>query len=117
MELVQARTISAIKSFKEWERRNLPTYGTEAGYDLFLILASLEPDKSISLKSLYLTVNCSESTTRLLFRHLEQDGWIELVKCTSDGRHRTFHKTKKFNAKVSDWINQFMVLITPDRTI
>jgi DNA-binding MarR family transcriptional regulator len=117
MELAQGRIINAFKKFKEWERRNLPTYGTEAGYDLFLILASLEPNKSVSLKSLYLTINCSESTTRLLFRHLEQDGWIQLTKCPSDGRHRTFHKTEKFDDKVSDWINQFMFLLDPDKTI
>jgi hypothetical protein len=72
--MTRARKVKAIKTLREWERLNLPTYGTEAGYDLVLVMASLEAEESISLKKLYLSIRFAESTIRLLIRNLEQDG-------------------------------------------
>ena len=88
---------------REWERLNLPTYGTSAGYALFLKLASLPPTGSTSLKQMYLSMPCAESTTRLLFRNLEQDGLIYLPRDQSDQRFREFQLTLKFQTVIAEW--------------
>ena len=88
---------------REWERLNLPTYGTTAGYALFLKLASLRPTGSTSLKQMYLSMPCAESTTRLLFRNLEQDGLIYLPRDQADQRFREFQLTQKFQTVIAEW--------------
>lgn len=88
---------------REWEWVNLPTYGTTAGYALFLKLACLPPAGAISLKNMYLSMPCSESTTRLLFRNLERDGLIYLPRDRLDQRFREFQLTSKFQTVLTDW--------------
>ena len=88
---------------REWERLNLPTYGTTAGYALFLKLASLPPTGSTSLKQMYLSMPCAESTTRLLFRNLEQDELIYLPRDQADQRFREFKLTPKFQTVIAKW--------------
>ena len=114
--LTRPQTIKAIRKLREWERKNLPLYGTDAGYDLFLELAALDVNQGVSLKNLYLSLDYAESTIRLLFRNLEQDGWLELTKGNADGRHRTFHRTEKFDHKVMDWVNVIAALFSPKAT-
>ena len=89
---------------REWERLNLPTYGTTAGYALFLKLASLPPTGSTSLKQMYLSMPCAESTTRLLFRNLEQDELIYLPRDQVDQRFREFKLTPKFQTVIAKWV-------------
>ena len=98
---------------REWERLNLPTYGTSAGYTLFLKLASLPPTGLKSLKQVYLSMPCAESTTRLLFRNLEQDGHIHLPRDYEDQRFREFQLTPKFQAVIADWTD-FIVSVWTD---
>jgi DNA-binding MarR family transcriptional regulator len=98
--------INKLKRIRVWEKSNLPTYGTDAGYALLLELASLEDGSDITLKGLYLSIPYAESTIRLLFRNLEEDGWIELPKDRVDQRFRSFVPTEKFNKKVDEWLNQ-----------
>ena len=88
---------------REWERLNLPTYGTTAGYALFLKLASLPPTGSTSLKQMYLSMPCAESTTRLLFRNLEQDELIYLPRDQADQRFREFKLTPKVQTVIAEW--------------
>ena len=88
---------------REWERQNLPIYATSAGYALFLKLASLPPTGSTSLKQMYLSMPCAESTTRLLFRNLEQDGMIYLPRDQADQRFREFKLTPKFQTVIANW--------------
>ena len=88
---------------RQWERLNLPTYGTTAGYALFLMLASLRSTGSTSLKQMYLSMPCAESTTRLLFRNLEQDGLIYLPRDQADQRFREFKLTPKFQTVIAEW--------------
>ena len=88
---------------REWEWVNLPTYGSTAGYTLFLKLASLPPTGATSLKHMYLTMPCAESTTRLLFRNLERDGMIHLPRDRTDQRFREFQLTPKFQTVLTDW--------------
>ncbi len=111
--MTRARKVKAIKTLREWERLNLPTYGTEAGYDLVLVMASLEAEESISLKKLYLSIRFAESTIRLLIRNLEQDGWIKLHKSNLDGRHREFRRTEKFDKEIINWVNQITLIFSP----
>lgn len=98
--------INKLKRIRVWEKSNLPTYGTDAGYALLLELASLEDGSDITLKGLYLSVPYAESTIRLLFRNLEEDGWIELPKDRVDQRFRSFVPTEKFHRKVDEWLDQ-----------
>ncbi len=99
--------INRLKRIRVWERSNLPIYGSDAGYALLLELASLEASDGVTLKRLYLSMPYAESTIRLLFRNLEEDGWIELPKGHVDQRFRSFIPTEKFHRKVDEWLDQF----------
>jgi len=88
---------------REWERQNLPIYGTSAGYALFLKFTSLPPTGSTSLKQMYLSMPFAESTTRLLFRNLKQDGLIYLPRDKADQRFREFQLTLKFQTVIAEW--------------
>ncbi len=94
--------IRQIKQIREWEQTHLPTYGSHAGHSLFLELASSSGHKT--LKEIYLSMSCAESTTRLLLRQLESDGWIHLSRDAQDQRIKEFQPTEKFNALVIDWL-------------
>ena len=98
--------INILRRIRSWEQKNLPTYGTDAGYALLLELASLEAGADVTLKSLYLSMPYAESTIRLLFRNLEEDGWIELPKDLLDRRFKSFIPTEKFHKKVDEWLDQ-----------
>ncbi len=101
--LQSQKLIGHMLRLREWEWVNLPTYGTTAGYALFLKLACLPPAGAISLKNMYLSMPCSESTTRLLFRNLERDGLIYLPRDRLDQRFREFQLTSKFQTVLTDW--------------
>ena len=99
--------IRKVHLFREWERMNLPMYGSIAGYELFLLLASSPYKEKMSLKEVYLSMRCAESTTRLLFRNLESDGWIVLPRDPKDNRFREFQLTEKFIDLVTRWVEVF----------
>ena len=96
--------VQLIRKINRWEKANLPTYGTSAGYELFLQLAELPNDAQKSLKEIYLTMDCAESTTRLLLRNLESDGWIILPRLDNDERFKVFRLTDKFLSCVDQWL-------------
>lgn len=100
--------IRRVRLFREWERTNLPVYGSLAGYELFLILASSPYSDKMSLKEVYLSMRCAESTTRLLFRNLESDGWIVLPRDPTDNRFKEFQLTEKFRSTTSQWLELFV---------
>lgn len=83
---------------------NLPHYGKEAGYLLFLELAKAECKRPDALKEFYLSMPFSESTLRLLFRNLESDGWLEMPRKGGDRRIKYFVLTDKFHRKKEEWI-------------
>lgn len=103
---IKINKINNLRRIRSWEQKNLPTYGTDAGYALLLELASLEDGTDVTLKGLYLSIPYAESTIRLLFRNLESDGWIELPKGHVDQRFRSFVPTEKFHRKVDEWLDQ-----------
>jgi len=100
---INGTVLAGMLSIREWEQQNLPTYGTSAGYDLFLKLASLPPTGTTSLKQIYLSMPCAESTTRLLFRNLEHDELIYMPGDQFDQRFKEFQLTHKFQAVIVQW--------------
>lgn len=106
MEIKKPYSVNAQKlhSVRHWERLNLPHYGKEVGYLLFLELAKSEGVSIDTLKSFYLSMPYAESTVRLLLRDLESDGWIRVSRQESDKRIRKFLLTEKFNEKQNEWI-------------
>ncbi len=104
--------INTIRRIRSWEQKQLPTYGTDAGYALFLELASLVNSKDIPLKQVYLSLPFAESTIRLLIRNLEEDGWIALPQGPEDKRQRFFNPTEKFHVLVDEWIAVNLDLIS-----
>jgi hypothetical protein len=103
----QSEVVSKICLFRDWERANLPLYGTSAGYELFLLLASSPYTEKVSLKKVYLSMRCAESTTRLLFRNLGSDGWIVLPRGPTDSRFREFQLTDKLKLIIKQWSELF----------
>ena len=103
----QRRLLTAhdLHRFRHWERSNLPISSGEAAYLLFLRLATEETTYSGSLKELYLSMPYAESTVRLLFRELEQGGWIEVPRKEADKRARTFVLSEKFHSKREEWLD------------
>ena len=87
---------------------HLPVYGSIAGYELFLILASSKNSEKLSLKEIYLSMKCAESTTRLLFRNLESDGWIVLPRDPRDNRTKDFQLTEKLRNTIDKWLDLFV---------
>ena len=106
MEIPRPYIINAHKlhSVRHWERLNLPHYGKEVGYLMFLELAKSGGVSADTLKSFYLSMPYAESTVRLLIRHLENDGWIQIARQESDNRIRKFLLTEKFQSKQDEWI-------------
>jgi DNA-binding MarR family transcriptional regulator len=96
--------VQKIRKVNEWEKVNLPIYGTRAGYELFLQLAELPTHAQKPLKEIYLSMNCAESTTRLLLRNLEADGWITLPRLSMDERFKGFQLTDKFLSRIDEWL-------------
>jgi hypothetical protein len=97
--------VEKVTRIKDWERLNLPTYGTSCGYDLFLRLAALTSARPSSMKHIYLSSQCAESTTRKLLRYMEEDGWILLPNSQNDLRFREILLTEKFQSVVVAWEN------------
>lgn len=89
---------------RHWERKNLPHYGKEAGYLLFLELCKAGEASNEMLKEFYLSMPYAESTMRLLFRNMESDGWIEMPSKVEDRRVRQFVLTDKFHQKRDEWL-------------
>jgi hypothetical protein len=96
--------VQRIRKVNEWEKVNLPIYGTRAGYELFLQLAELPALAQKPLKEIYLSMHCAESTTRLLLRNLEADGWITLPRLDVDERFKGFRLTDKFLNRIDEWL-------------
>lgn len=99
-------SISTLRYLRVWEDSNLPTYGSEAGYDLLIYLACLETSKEVNLKSIYLSLPYAESTIRLLIRNLEDDGFIIMPKDQEDNRFRVLIPTPKFQNLIENWNKQ-----------
>ncbi len=97
-------TSCQLHAIRHWERKNLPHYGKEAGYLLFLELAKEGAASADMLKEFYLSMPYAESTMRLLFRNLESDGWIEMPRNQDDKRVRRFVLTEKFHQKREEWL-------------
>lgn len=96
--------VQRIRSINQWEKVNLPIFGTMAGYELFLQLAELPVNTYKPLKEIYLSMNCAKSTTRLLLRNLESEGWIILPRQGKDERFKSFSLTDKFLSRIDDWL-------------
>jgi hypothetical protein len=96
--------VGHLHAFRNWERKNLPHYGKEAGYFLFLELAHGGGANQEALKEFYLSMPYSESTMRLLFRNLENDGWLEMPRRDEDRRIKNFVLTDKFHRKTEEWL-------------
>lgn len=96
--------VQRIRNINHWEKVNLPIFGTMAGYELFLQLAELPVNTHKPLKEIYLSMNCAESTTRLLLRNLESEGWIILPRQGKDERFKSFSLTDKFLSRIDDWL-------------
>ncbi len=105
------QVIQIFESIKRWEKSNLPTYGSVAGQDLFLQLALLHNKRNKSLKELYLSLNCAESTARILLRNLEMDGWIHLPKNKIDERFKHFVLTDKSIKCIEEWVKIWLNML------
>jgi DNA-binding MarR family transcriptional regulator len=103
-DINRIRWAHLIRNLHQWERENLPTYGTQAGYELFLQLAALPSGAQKPLKDIYLSMHCAESTTRLLLRKLESEGWIILPRFQTDERYKGFRLTDKFLTRIDEWV-------------
>ncbi len=114
-ELDQSSVIAQMRHLRDWEKTNIPMYGSLAGYQLFLELAQMPYRSRKSLKEIYLSMNCAESTTRLLFRNLESDGWLQLPRLDADQRFREFQLTEKFHRCVDLWLEQVGMLKAPSQ--
>ena len=101
-----------LHKLRHWERHNLPHYGKEAGYQIFLELAKSEGFSSDMLKAFYLSMPYAESTMRLLFRSLESDGWIEMPRNEEDQRVRRFVLTDKFINKRDEWLTAVSLIMS-----
>lgn len=110
------KTVTPIQlhAIRHWERKNLPHYGKDAGYLLFLELAKTGSVCSETLKEFYLSMPYAESTMRLLFRNLESDGWIEMPRRGEDKRIRQFVLTDKFHQKKTEWLEAVQAILTGD---
>lgn len=97
---------------RHWERKNLPHYGKEAGYMLFLELSKAGGASTEMLKEFYLSMPYAESTMRLLFRNLENDGWIEMPRNEVDKRVRKFVLTDKFLQKQAEWLKTVELILS-----
>lgn len=97
---------------RHWERKNLPHYGKEAGYLLFLELSKAGGASTEMLKEFYLSMPYAESTMRLLFRNLENDGWIEMPRNEVDKRVRRFVLTDKFLQKQAEWLKTVELILS-----
>jgi len=95
---------AALHSVRQWERQNLPLYGKDVGYLLFLELAKYGGITSDKLKSFYLSMPYAESTVRLLLRQLEADGWVQTSQVPHDKRSRQIELTPKFLEKQEEWL-------------
>jgi DNA-binding MarR family transcriptional regulator len=93
-----------LHSIRHWEKQNLPHYGKEVGYLLFLELATFNGINSEALKAFNLSMPYAESTVRLLLRKLENDGWIQVIKFEKDKRMRNFKLTDQFLIKRAEWL-------------
>ena len=60
-------------------------------------------------------MSCAESTTRLLLRNLESDGWIRLFRDAKDQRLKEFEPTEKFNRVVMEWLRVVVPLLIEAR--
>lgn len=105
-------TAHHLHTLRHWERKNLPHYGKEAGYLLFLELAIAGNISSDMLKEFYLSMPYAESTIRLLLRNMEDDGWIEMPWNEEDRRVRRFVLTEKFHRKKQEWLEEVASILT-----
>ena len=99
--------INRIRLFRAWEISNLPVYGSLDGYQLFLLLAASPYSNKMSLKEVYLSMGCAQSTTRLLFKNLESDGLVVITNDRKDSRFREFQLTDKLKLIIKQWSELF----------
>lgn len=97
-------TANKMYEIRQWEKMNLPHYGSDAGHTLFFELAKIDDKKIQNLKEFYLSMPYAESTMRLLFRHLENDGWLKMERESKDQRIRIFILSEKFYSKKKEWL-------------
>ncbi|MFZ4533412.1 MAG: hypothetical protein ACOYOJ_16555 [Alsobacter sp.] len=93
---------------RTWEKLNLPTYNSVIGFDVILyIMASYGNDRTNNLKSLYRSIDYSESQIRAFIRRLESDHWIVLVENAADRRNRYIKPSQSLIAKFAEYVTIF----------
>jgi hypothetical protein len=81
-----------------------PSVTRMGGYSVFVELAYADGADSKMLKMIYLSMHYAESTIRLLFRNLENGGWIAMPGNELDKRACSFVLTEKFLRKQEKWV-------------
>lgn len=89
--------LNTQKDLHVWEKNNLPTANTNAGYELFIYISiTAIQSEEIRLKNIYHSLSYSEKTLRLLLNDLKENGWIKEIKKVNDMRYRGVIPTQKF---------------------
>ncbi len=72
---------------REWEKKNLPNANGELALDLFLLICyHTLIDKPLTFKTLFCSLDFSESGVRKHIRELKKNQWIAIQGNTEDKR-------------------------------
>jgi hypothetical protein len=94
------KTARLLKKAREITSTHLPIGHSFIPYDILLLIATSHiAQKPLTVKSLFTSLPYSDMGTRYHFNRLKNNGWIELVVDTKDGRNKLCKPTKKFQTR------------------
>jgi Transcriptional regulators len=97
--------LDRLQRIREWERKNLPQWGSRIAQDLFRYLGThTEPHHASTVKEIVLATGYSERAIRKQLQRFVEHGWITRTQSDVDRRNAHIQPTERFRVDYAHWL-------------
>jgi DNA-binding MarR family transcriptional regulator len=97
--------LDRLQRIREWERKNLPQWGSRIAQDLFRYLgAHAEKHHASTVKEIVLATGYSERAIRKQLHRFGEHGWITRTQSDVDRRNAYIQSTERFRVDYAYWL-------------
>ena len=97
--------LDRLQRIREWERKNLPQWGSRIAQDLFRYLGThTEPHHASTVKEIVLATGYSERAIRKQLQRFGEHGWITRTQSDVDRRNAHIQTTERFRVDYACWL-------------
>lgn len=97
--------LDRVQRIREWERKNLPQWGSRIAQDLFRYLGThTEPHHASTVKEIVLATGYSERAIRKQLQRFGEHAWITRTRSEADRRNAHIQPTTRFRKDYANWL-------------